>query len=169
METLKKVYSLPKVLGKFYWGKVTKVAFFPHYNESHLVIHENEFGVAPVSLQPDIRMIPSPFNPLHYEMSDWKRRKWQKLSGNVAYIYVLYYSSDNIPIYIGSSKNPKKRYWQHIRKSYGSVRKNERGKQILPKMAILCECPQEFQFDEERRWILGAKRLFKLKNQVHNR
>lgn len=165
---MKKVYSIPKIIKQR--KSYTLVEFYPIYDDSHLIVHGNEFGLIPIPFSPHIVKYENGFDIECYIMSDYRRRKWQKLSGRRAYIYVLYYDADKIPIYIGSTKNEvKKRLWQHVRYSYRSVYKKSNKKQVFPKIAILCECPEEFQFDEEKRWILGAKGVFNLKNKVHNR
>lgn len=145
----RKIYSLPQLLGRYNWGRLYKVAFYPEYSESHLTIHDNPFGICPTPLQPDIRF-QKWFDVDYYKKSDYQRRKWQRLSGSTASIYVLF--KGNTPFYIGSTKHDiNKRLRQH--RKWGS--------QTL----LLCACPVEFQFEEERRWIQGAKKAgFKLTN-----
>ncbi len=159
---LKKILTPPEFIrkgAKIDGNKTIWVAIYPQYNESHLVIYDNLCGVIPLVFAPTFHnWICDEFNPKKYEISAYKRRKEQKLSGQKAFIYALVNISTKTPYYIGSTKNePYKRMRQH---RYSGLAKDG-------EMILLCECPIEFQFQEEARWKFGAKKNFSLKNKKY--
>lgn len=79
------------------------------------------------------------------------KKKKEKLSGRYGFIYALVNSLNKTPFYIGCTKNDIGiRLKQH----------KKRGAEIV----LLCICPVEFLYDEERRWILGAKKTHTITN-----
>lgn len=139
-----KIYSLPEIVKRRNTYYI--VLFRPIYDERHLTVYDNKVGLYPEQFKPKKIKTTTMFDVSTYKMSDYKRRKWQILSGNISHIYALIYNKNNKPFYIGSTIDCEKRLYQHRRNKKGTFR-----------MVVLCDCPQEFQFDEERRWINGAK------------
>jgi hypothetical protein len=161
-EKLKKIYRLPVEIRRYKerWTRrdVIEAEIYPPYDERHIVVYENDLGLEPLPFKPEVLVIGADYIN-RYDMSDWKRRQWQKLSGKKAYIYALYSKVNNGVFYIGQATDTDRRYKQHSRILC-------RG--IYFKMVLLCECPDEFKHEEEKRWLLSAKGKFKLKNIVYN-
>lgn len=103
-----------------------------------------------------------------------RRFKLREMSGRMSSIYALINPLTNEVFYVGSTAcSLPQRASQHYRHSSNySVRAimcqlmdaNKR-----PIIKEICKCPTEFQFYEEKRWILGALKKYKLANQVLNR
>lgn len=141
----------------------------PLYDDSCVSFAENNFGIIREPLPKRIH-----FNRV-FDIQKFKenggayRVKNRVISGERSSVYAIINPLDGLVFYIGSTRrNITTRLWHHI--IYGSnskvreiMRKIHNAKQN-PLIVELCKCPTEFQFDEERRWILGAKRIYKLAN-----
>lgn len=136
------------------------------------IILKADLGIKPLRLQK--------FSYIRYVGDDYMKQlqydenqRNKKLSGRMSFIYALVSPLDMKPFYIGSTRNKlSNRVWSHSRYCTNKFKANiisairKQGK--VPFIVEMCQVPMEYQFHEEKRWIKGGLKKYKLTNIVNS-